>query len=416
MNRLPDLNASSGLYWQSGRSVDRFTNTYVQNTINSNNFQANSSIVIFGGGQINNTINYNKYLWLASEYDLTNVEQNISLNVANLFLQVAQARELIKSYGQNLENTKAQLDKAQKQYDAGVINEGNLLNMKAQKANDEANIVNAQNQERTALTSLKLLLRLPFEEPLDILIPPTGLAQPQTYPDSLTTIFDSAMVRRPDVKASQMRLNAYIFRRKAVMGALLPTLTGAANMSTVYSSSAKEVIGQPYYNEWQVYGRVFGTNDAVEVPKWQYNTKTIQYGTQLKNNFGNWFGFTLSVPVFNKFQSSTNVRVADLDIERYRIAYERSKQSLYNEVVTAYNNFESAMNRFKASKLSAEAQSKNLDFVQKRFDAGQASAVELQMAKATNSAAQVNLVSVQYEYIFRRLVLDFYMGQKLDLK
>ncbi len=415
-NRLPDLNGSGGLYFQAGRSTDRFTNTNVTNNVTQNNYQLNSTLVLFAGGQLNNNIKYNKYNWMASEYDLINVEQNISLNVANLFLQVAQARELKKSYEQNLKNTTAQLDKAQKQFDAGVINEGNLLNMKAQEATDLSNIVTAENQERTALTSLKLLLRLPFEDKLDIEIPLTGSIIPQVYPDSLTVIFDSAMTKRTDVKASEMRLKAYMFRKKSIMGALLPSLTAAANLSTLYSSNAKTYLN-PHYDEWQTTGRVVGQAvPNVETPKWLYDVNTINYGTQMKNNIGNWVGASLAVPIFTKFQNSTNVKVANLDVERYRIAYERSKQNLYNEVVTAYNSFLSAMNRLKASKLSLESQNKNLDFVQKRFDAGQAAAIDLQISKATQAAAQVSLLSVQYEYIFRRMVLDFYMGQKLELK
>src|SRR5688500_18581674 len=105
-----------------------------------------------------------KYSWMASEEDLRYVELNISLNVANLFLQIAQAKELVKSSNENLNNTSSQLERADKQFQAGLINEGMVLSLKAQKANDEATLINAQNQERTASTNLKLLLRLPVEQ------------------------------------------------------------------------------------------------------------------------------------------------------------------------------------------------------------------------------------------------------------
>ena len=103
-------------------------------------------------------------------------------------------------------------------------------------------------------------------------------------------------------------------------------------------------------------------------------------------------------------------------MERNRIAVERSKQNLYNEVVTAYNTFQTALNKLRANKASAQAQAKNLEFVQKKYDAGQTSTLDFQIAKASESAARVNLVSVQYEYMFRKLVLDYYMGQKLEIK
>lgn len=411
---LPDLNGSAGQYFQSGRSIDRFTNTFVRKNIQSTNFALSSSIFLYAGGQVWNRINTDKYSWLASESDLNAVEQTISLNTANLFLQIAQAKELVNSVKENLENTIAQLDKAERQFAAGSINEGMVLNLKAQKANDEAAIINAENAETTALISLKLLLRIPFEEEFDIQLPEVSGIKPEPYAQKVSDLFNSALSKRPDIKAAELRVQSSMFYRKYAKGAMTPALSFGVNMGTVYSSNALYV-RDTIKGEIVNIGRVVGTNQLVEAQRLNYDLATIKFSEQMKNNFGNTVGFNLSVPIFGRLSERGKYITADIDLQRNQLNLERSKQTLYNEVVAAYTAYESALSKFRANQLSYDAQLLNLDFVQKRFDGGQGSATDLQLAKTTANMSKVSLVSARYEYIFRKLILDFYMGQKLEL-
>ncbi|MBL7811763.1 MAG: TolC family protein [Bacteroidetes bacterium] len=412
-NKYPDLSFGAGQFVQSGRSLDRYTNQFVQTAIPSNNFQLSTSVTLFAGGQIRNNISQNKYLWLASEADMRNAEMNISLSVANFFLQVVQAKELVKSATETLNSTKAQLERAEKQYAAGAINEGGVLNLKAQKAGDEATLINAKNQEMNALSQLKMVMRVPQEQNFDVVVSEIGVVPAEDYPADMLTLYDSALKRRPDVESSELRTRAAEYRLKVAKGSMLPVLSLGGNLSTVYSGNAKMATGYNFLG-WDTTGRVMGTSQWVEAPIWKVNTKTIAFSKQIQDNFGQSFGLNLNVPVWNKFNARTTKMNAGLELERARLNVERSKQTVYNEVVTAWNNFQSALKRYEANKSAHEAQKMNLDFVQKRYDAGQSSVFELQISRSAEAAARLNLVSVRYEYLFRRLVLDFYRG--LDLK
>lgn len=414
LNMTPDANVNGGQFFQSGRSIDRFTNQFVQSTVSSNNFQLQSSVVLFAGGQIRNTISQNKYLWLAGESDLKNMEQSVALNVANLFLQAVQASELVKSAEQTLSNTQAQLERANKMFEAGTVNEGQVLNLKAQKANDEVTLITARNQQALALANLKMMLRLPAGQEFGILAPNVGSMAAEAYPAGEQELYDSALVRRPDVMAAVYRLKAAEYAGKASKGALLPTLSVGGTLSTVYSSNAKTVTGTSL-GGFQPIGRVQGTNDVVEAPQLNYTLQTIDFNKQLRDNFGQSLGFNLSVPVYGRLQNQYNVRRANLEQERARLNAERVRQNLYNEVLGAYNNYTGAMQRYKAALEAAEAQKLNMDFVQKRYDAGQSNIYELQLARTNEATARLNLTSVRYEYVFRKMVLDFYMGKALKL-
>jgi outer membrane protein len=410
----PDANINAGQFFQSGRSIDRFTNQFVQTTVSSNNLQLQSSVLLYAGGQIRNGIQQSKYLWLAGESDLKSMEQNTALNVANLFLQIIQAKELKSSAEETLKNTESQLQRTRRLFEAGVVNEGQILNLEAQKANDQTALTNAANQEILALTNLKMVLRLPAESNFDIIRPSVSLYKPESYPAGQQELFDSAMKRRPDVQAAIFRHKAATYARKSAKGGMMPVLSVGGNLSTVYSSNAKSVSAMTI-SGFEPIGRVQGTNDIVEAPNIQYTLQTIDFNRQIKDNFGQSLGFNLSVPVYGKLQARNTAQRASLDETRAKLSAERAVQNLYSEVVSAYNNFTSAMERYQAAIRAMDAQKRNMEFVKKRFDAGQSNVFELQLAQTNETTARNNLTSVRYEYMFRKMVLDFYLGKPLTL-
>jgi outer membrane protein len=409
----PDINFNAGQFYQSGRSIDRFTNQFVQTTVSSNNFQLQSSVLLYAGGQIRNGIKQSNYLWLASESDLKNIEQNISLNVANLFLQIIQAKELKSSAEETLKNTNSQLQRTKKLYEAGVVNEGQVLNLEAQKANEVTALTNARNQETLALINLKMMLRLPAETQFDIIRPEITDYKAESYPADQQQLFDSAVKRRPDVKAAVYRQKAATFARKVARGGMMPVLSVGGNLSSVYSSNAKTAT--PYFSGLQNIGFVRGTNDTVQAPNFNYTLQTIDFTKQIRDNFGQSLGFNLSLPIYGKLQARNTALRASIDEVRAKLNSEKIVQNLYSEVVTAYNSFASAMERYDAAIKGLEAQVRNMEFVTKRFEAGQSNVFELQLAQTNATTAKNNLTSVRFEYIFRKMVLDFYMGKPLGL-
>ncbi len=147
----PDLSGSAGQFYQSGRSIDRFTNQFVQSTIGSNNFQLQGSVLLYGGGQTQNNFKQAKQNWMASEADLASVKLSVILQVSGAYVQYLQANEAEMAAQNSANASKAQLDRGQLMYDAGSSNRGVLLGLKAQYANDLAALTAAQNNKNVAL-------------------------------------------------------------------------------------------------------------------------------------------------------------------------------------------------------------------------------------------------------------------------
>lgn len=405
-NLTPDISGSAGQFYQSGRSIDRFSNQFVQTTIGSNNFQVQGSWVLFAGGQLRNAVNQSKYTKLATEQDLIQAKHSVALNVALAFLQCLQTKEQEKASQKTAANSQMEVERITKLLQAGMANEGTLWSAKAQYLNNVSTLTQASNAYKSAINNLKNLLLLPAETEIEL----AEIDQPNTpnkpYPVSIQELTDSAIAKRPDIKASMFRLKASEFSLSVSKGLLLPTISIGGNLTTVYSDNAKSITGMTLAGS-QTIGVVKSSLELVEAPVFNYSTQTINFGKQVKDNFGQSFGATMSVPIYGKLQAHTQIQKAQLLILQSKINVQKSLQNARNEVNSAYINYENSLSKFNALEETSNAQKKNLEFVQIRFKSGQASQFELQSAENAEIAAYQNLISAKYELAFRKLFLDF---------
>lgn len=404
----PDLSGSAGQFYQSGRSIDRFTNQFVQSTIGSNNFQLQGSMLLFGGMQTQNTYKQAKQNWMASEADLEAVKLSVILQVSAAYVQYLQSNESEKASENAANASKSQLDRGQKIYDAGGSNLGVLLGLKAQVANDVAALTSAQNTKATALQNLKQLIRIPQNQLFEVDNQSIGsLESPFEYTPQ--QLMDTILNRRPDYRAAKFRVFAAEYGSKAARGALMPTLSVGGNISTVYSDNAKSVDGYTLKG-FSPIGRVQGSNEIVEAPSFDYQMNTIAFGEQIKNNFGQSLGVSLNVPIYSGMQRQTQVKSADVAVLRAQLNLDRIEQNVQNEILNAFNNYQNAEKRYAANKENYELQKLNEAFVKQRFDAGAASLFEYQVANSNAQTSYQNFISAKYERSFRRLVLEFYLS------
>ena len=146
----------------------------------------------------------------------------------------------------------------------------------------------------------------------------------------------------------------------------------------------------------------------------EYTTQTIEFGKQIKDNFGQSFGATLSIPIYGKLQTQTQINKANIGIIQSQIALEKSYMAVRNDVSNAYISFENSADKYFALKETYEAQRKNTEFVKIRFANAQASQFEIQTAENAENSAYQNLISAKYEFVFRKLVLDYFYNNQLS--
>ncbi len=405
LNMAPNLSANGGQFYQSGRSIDRFSNQFVQKTVGNSSAQLQSNWLLYAGGSIRNTIKQKKTLE-AAHLDYQQIQQNIALNVVLTYLQCQQNKESWAAQQSNTQNAVRETKRIEKLYKAGASNQGALLAAQAQEAQATSLEVQSKNQYLNSILSLKNLMRLDHTEMLQLADMTKAVPEYVKFPIEVNELIDSALSHRPDYQASSKRSESMLYALKAAKGALQPTLSVGANLSTVYSDNAIEITGAQISGT-QPIGFVQGSGDIVEAPTFDYSTQTIGFGTQMRDNFGQSFGATLSVPIFNRLQTQTNIAQSRLALIQSKWNQKQIKQAVINDVVNAQQTFNSAATNYQALRSNYEAQSKNLDFVQKQFNLGQVSFYEVQQTKNQERQAYQQMLSAKYEAALRDLILQF---------
>lgn len=405
LNLSPTVNGSMGQYYQSGRSIDRFSNQFVQTTVGNSSFQIQGNWVIFAGGQLRNAVKQTKYNYQASSLDLEQSKRNMALSVSLAYLQVMQAREQLKAAKLNSEALQQDLKRTEKLQAFGAANEGVVLAARAQYFNARSQETQASNQYKNRLLNLKGLLAIPFEQSFEIAENDVSLPSLTLGVTLSSEFMDSILSKRADYQSLSYRAKAAEIGVKIAKGAYLPSLSMGGSLSTIYSDNAKRIAGYTITGV-QPIGIVQGTNQIVEAPTFSYNAQTIEFNNQIKDNFGQAFGATLSVPIFGQLQNHSQVKRAQVAVTQSQLNQLRLKQSIINEVTLAFQNFENASAQYDAAEQNYEMQKRNLEFVQKRMDLGQSTIFELQLAKNNEISAFQSFLNTKYEATLRYLIIE----------
>jgi outer membrane protein len=413
-NRLPSLNANIGHGINQGRSIDPFTNSYINSEISFANYGIGSSITLWNGSAINQTIKQNEYTAKASEMNWQQTKDNITINVILAYLQVLSNKEQVSIAEKQIEVTRIQVERLQTLNDNGAIAPATLYDMKGQLAGDELSLIGNKNNLETAKINLCQLLNIAYSTSIEVAPIESEKSGPVLYDGNKETIFTLASSQLGILKAAELRRKSAHSGVRAAKAQLLPVLTLNGNLGTNYSSVASR---QLFLGSADV-----ATNDYVTVNSVKYNVMStvnrfqsskITYFDQWKNNFNSSISLGLQIPILNRLQARTRVKQAVVQEKRVVFEQESMKTQLKQEIDRAYLNMETALQRF--AKLEDQVNDFTTSFkaAEARFNAGVGTVVEYMVAKNNMDRANINLIVTRYDYLLRAKLLDFYQGKPL---
>lgn len=419
-NRLPNLNANTGGSYNVGRSVNPFTNVIVDQDVTSQSLGLNSSVTLFNGFSQTNTINQNKANLAKSEYDLEDIKNNTALNIVNFYLNILLAAEQYKSALLALESIEYQLQRTQKQFEVGSVAQQNLLQVKQQLANEELNLIRAENSLELARLSLKQALQLPASTPMDLEIPEITAPQEAWLALNLEDIFNSAL-SLPNVKSAEAQMESAEYGVAIARAGRYPSLTFSGGLGSAYSSaapsqfpragSANETITVPI-GAVNVDGQIYPVFTQQSIPT-EFTQNT--YLNQLDFNMRRFVSLNLNIPIFNRFQTNTNVYLAKINLDNATYQNSLVKNQLRQNIEQAYYDARAAAKTYFATSKQVESLEESFRNVEQRFNLGAADTIEYNQIKNDYNRAQNDLIRAKFDYVFKLKVLDFYQGKPLQL-
>ncbi|MEO6304241.1 MAG: TolC family protein, partial [Bacteroidia bacterium] len=349
--------------------------------------------------------------YLSSVENLKQMQNDLSLNVANAYIGVIFSEELVKISDNQTKVTKEQLERTQKLVNAGALAKSIEYDIKAQLANEQVNLITAENNLAISMLSLRQLMNLDSVSNFSIVRPNIDVSENPLLADNIQYIYESGLKTQPSIKRGEYSILSAEKSLASSKGRISPTLTFNASMGTGTSGLAKDILGVNYVG-YQTSGITSG-GDTVYTPVTQLITRKTSFNDQFKNNANKVVGFTLNIPLFNGLQTHTAIKNAKLNALNARFTLDLAKQNLYKTISQAYVSAKAALNKYAASKASVDAANESFKYAQQKFDAGVISAFDFSTSKNRQFAAESNLLQAKYDYIFKLKVLDYYQGKPL---
>lgn len=410
---LPGVSAGATHNYNYGRTVDMFTNQFAADRVQSNNFYLSGNVTVFNGFRLINSWKQSELEAEAARLDAEQVTQDISLSIATAYLQVLYSLELVNNAKNQLEITQLQLDRTRKLYEAGATSRGNFLTLEAQMASEESQLVSAENQLSIAYLTLAQMLDLDDVSSFRIVVPEIDL--PDTAGFLLQNpedIYRFAVNSQPGVQSSEIKIESAEKSLDIARAGRYPNLTLNGSWGSGYSGASKRITGISM-NGSDTIGITSVSSEYVLSPAFSYSYETTPFADQIKDNVNKSIGLTLSIPIFNRFNTSTAINQAKINVDMARIGLEQEKRNLQKTIQQAYNDASGALKRYQAAKKQVAALQESFKYMEVKFNEGAANPVEYSDSKNKLITAESDMLQARYEFIFRSKILDFYLGKEI---
>lgn len=416
MQMLPTVNGNASYGYNWGRNIDPTTNAFIEQRITSANMSVSGSLLLWNGFRQYYSMRQNQTEFNALSEDLIKAKNDVILNVINLYMTVIFNKELLGNAQSQLSSTQQQLDRTRKLADAGSVPRGNVLNLDAQNATNELNLIQRENALNLSLLQLKQALQLPASTEMDVEVPTAEIERDLILDQSADEIFSAAVMLMPEIKAAQLRKKSAEYSLRSARGSYYPRISMNGSIGSVYSDARLQFVpnGQVDVLTSQI-GYVQGTNSPVfrDVATPQGSLEEVSFKKQYNDNLGRSLGFSLNVPIFNGYATRSNVQRSVIAREQSHINAVQLENNLRQSVETAVNDAVAAHRTFLSAERQVSARDEAFRMTKQRFDAGAANFVEYQVAENDLFQAKSDLLRAKYDLLFRKKLLDFYQGKPI---
>lgn len=418
-NFLPNINASASNSWNTGLTQN--VTTGILQTQTTRNFSAGvtASLNLFDGLRNFKELQRAKISQLSSQYRLEKMQDDITLFVADAYLQVLFNKQNLEVLKSQNEVTKEQLERTEQLVDAGSLPKGDLLEIEATFADERQRIIVAKNNIRISLISLAQTLLIKDYENFDIVERDYNVFGSELLNTPVNQVVETAKEERAEIKIAETNRELAQKDVELARGAYYPSLGAFFNYNTRESGMGRIVDVRPDEdNPTRQIGFVEETGAAVVAPNTVSTIGSpLPFFEQLQRNDGISYGVQLNIPIFNGLSTRNQVRRNQVNVKRAEYELEQAKLDLEANVYQAYVDAEGAFEAYEAALVAANAQEQSFEYATQRFDVGLSNAFEFSQAKLRYENSQSEVLRTKYDYIFKLKVLELYFGVPVtDLK
>lgn len=381
---LPNLNASMGGSRLVGRQFDQVTATFGDFTTHNFSTSLSTNVILFNGFRNINELRSSRLAVESSEQRYERMRENVIFQTAAQFLDLLLAMELLEIGRENLEASLKQLEQVTAQVEVGMRPIVDQFTQESIVANNELNVIRSENAlELNKLRLLRLLAIDPLTQ-VEFIFPSIDEDEIVVRDYDLREMIQIAMMNRRDVRASELELRQAEYAMRISEGARMPTMSFSGSVSSAYRDRQRDPL----------------------------SGDRLPFGDQFFDaNINRGVSFNVSVPIFNRLQTRTQIQQRQIDFRNAELQLEDLRQEVYLELQQAYNDYMGYVKEMEATEKAFIAAEKAYQTALERYNVGSATLIELTNANNEFIQASSNRIQVMYQFIFQEKVLDFFLGR-----
>lgn len=356
---------------------DNITSSQSKTSYNGS-YGIDANWTLYNGGKRLNTLKQQQLNSRIAELNVAASENSIEESVAQAYVQILYATEAVFVCESTLEVSHAECERARQLFDAGSIARSDLAQLEAQVSTDNYQLVTAQATLQEYKLQLKQLLELDGEEEMDLYIPAVNPENVLSPLPVKSDVYRSALALRPEIEAGRLNVQASELDIKVARAGYLPTLSLTAGIGTSHA-----------------------------------NGNDFTFNEQIKQNWNNSLGFSVSVPIFNNRQTKSAVQKAKLQKQTSELDLLDSQKELYRTIESLWLDANSAQQQYAAAAEKLKSTQTSYDLIQERFNLGMQNTVELLTEKNNLLSAQQETLQAKYMAVLNRQLLRFYQGENI---
>lgn len=407
-NLLPSINGNFNLGVNDGRSIDPFTNDFINQELTFSNAGLSLDMTIFNGFRLLNSAKQNRLNKKASELEIEAAQQDLVLNVTLAYLQVLNAKAILELTQARFETTKQQLKIQEDFYENESGNPADYADILGQIANDETSILSSESSLNNAKLSLIRLLNLKDNISIDT---KGTILDFEEYNLSADEVYTQALQNLATFKAREKRIEAAKKGVSVAKSQFTPEISLFGGVNTNYSSAAQlfNATGTSIVATGD-FVNVNGQDLMIMTEQTAFAAESINYRDQLDNNLNTVVGFAVNVPLFNGFRAKNNVALEKIRVAESILELERTHIDIKNAISQVHFDMEAVYKRHQSLLKQVEAYQESYRINDIRFKNGVSNFLNYITSKNNLDNAKVNLANARYEYLLRVKVLDYYQG------
>jgi len=420
--RQPDLGFSTNLGLNLGRTIDPSTNDFGNSSTLYNSFRLESNYTLYDGNQTKKRIEKSSLAVQSAQADVDQMSKDLSLRVLQAYLTVLMAEEQLSNAKKNKSQTESWMRQTKNLVDAGLQSKSDLRNVEIQKARDEQKIIDRQNYLDRSYVALKSILELDPSQSLKV-EKPKKIKQPDESINNLSfkKVYSKALKTQPGVDGGELELKSLMLDKDIALAEKKPSVNLFGGVWTNYSSGIPD-FGRPdtsnimdvSFTE-EVFLENEGFLDLTTFSKEGVTYPRQKYFSQIGKNLGYGVGVNVYVPILDKKASKLNAEIAQVNYRQKQEENIQFKQQLRTDIQNAIADVQAAAKKLEAAEKTLTLLEASIISMKNKLSLGNINAFEYKTILNDRDSAEIELVLAKYEFILKKMIVEFYEGKKLKL-